>query len=430
MADGHATALAGVVIAELVSQGVTDLVLAPGARSAPLAYEALAADRIGLLRLHVRLDERTAGFLALGLAKGSGRPVAVLTTSGTAVANLHPAVLEAAASYLPLVLLTASRPRALVHTGANQTTDQDRLFGVHARAYAALDRRDAGPADLAVRDRPAGRGGHRRPDPSARAGAAEPGAERAAKPTGFAASPPTTELVVNPVGSADPPTELAAGPQTVIVAGDAPPAVGRGAAELGAAAGVPVLAEPSSNARRGPAALGTARLLAASTLAEDVERVVVFGHPTLSRPIGRLLARDDVELVVVAPYPDWVDPGRAATLVTSAVRFGGPATTEWLVRWQQADADLRAGLDTAAGRSSTTSADQPWPRRCGPPCPLRTCCSSAPPHRSATWTWLRCAPTRRRSTPTVGWPGSTATSRRRPAWPWPPPGRPRRWSAT
>jgi 2-succinyl-5-enolpyruvyl-6-hydroxy-3-cyclohexene-1-carboxylate synthase len=345
VADGHATALAGVVIAELVSQGVTDLVLAPGARSAPLAYEALAADRIGLLRLHVRLDERTAGFLALGLAKGSGRPVAVLTTSGTAVANLHPAVLEAAASFLPLVLLTASRPRALVHTGANQTTDQDRLFGVHVRAYAALADATLDPRTWrfeTARLTAAATGARtRRPGPvQLNLELSEP-----LNPTGFAPAPPTTELVVSPVGIADPPTELAAGPQTVIVAGDAPPAVGHSVAELGAAAGVPVLAEPSSNARRGPAALGTGRLLAASTLAEDVERVVVFGHPTLSRPIGRLLARDDVELVVVTAYPDWVDPGRAATLVTSGVRFGGAGTGEWLSRWQQADGDLRTELD-------------------------------------------------------------------------------------
>jgi 2-succinyl-5-enolpyruvyl-6-hydroxy-3-cyclohexene-1-carboxylate synthase len=345
MAEGHATALAGVVIAELVSQGVTDLVLAPGARSAPLAYEALAADRIGLLRLHVRLDERTAGFVALGLAKGSGRPVAVLTTSGTAVANLHPAVLEAAASFLPLVLLTASRPRALVHTGANQTTDQDRLFGVHVRAYAALADATLDPRTWrfeTARLTAAATGARtRRPGPvQLNLELSEP-----LNPTGFAPAPPTTELVVSPVGITDPPTELAAGPQTVIVAGDAPPAVGHRTAELGAAAGVPVLAEPSSNARRGPAALGTGRLLAASTLAEDVERVVVFGHPTLSRPISRLLARDDVELVVVTPYPDWVDPGRAATLVTSGVRFGGAATGEWLSRWQQADGDLRTELD-------------------------------------------------------------------------------------
>jgi 2-succinyl-5-enolpyruvyl-6-hydroxy-3-cyclohexene-1-carboxylate synthase len=345
MAEGHATALAEVVIAGLVSQGVTDLVLAPGARSAPLAYEALAADRIGLLRLHVRLDERSAGFLALGLAKGSGRPVAVLTTSGTAVANLHPAVLEASAAYQPLVLLTASRPRALVHTGANQTVDQDRLFGVHIRAYAALADATADPRTWrfeTARLVAAATGARsRRPGPvQLNVELSEP-----LTPTGFAAGPVTTDLVVTPVGSGDPPVELAGGPQTVIVAGDAPPVVGRSVAELGATAGIPVLAEPSSNARSGPAALGTGRLLAGSTLAEDVERVVVVGHPTLSRPVGRLLARDDVELVVVTPYPDWVDPGRAATLVISGVRFAGPATTDWLSRWQQADADLRTELD-------------------------------------------------------------------------------------
>jgi 2-succinyl-5-enolpyruvyl-6-hydroxy-3-cyclohexene-1-carboxylate synthase len=345
MADGHATALAGVVVAELVSQGVTDLVLAPGARSAPLAYEALAADRIGLLRLHVRLDERTAGYLALGLAKGSGRPVAVLTTSGTAVANLHPAVLEASASFTPLVLLTASRPRALVHTGANQTTDQDRLFGAHTRAYAALTDATSDPRtwrfETARLVTAASGARSRRPGPvQLNLELSEP-----LNPTGFAPAPPTTDLVVTPVPAGPPPTRLDAGPQTVIVAGDAPPEVGRQVAELGAAAGIPVLAEPSSNARCGPAALGTGRLLAASVLAEDVERVVVFGHPTLSRPIGRLLARDDVELVVVTPYPDWVDPGRTATLVTSGVSMPEPAAGEWLSRWRQADADLRAELD-------------------------------------------------------------------------------------
>jgi 2-succinyl-5-enolpyruvyl-6-hydroxy-3-cyclohexene-1-carboxylate synthase len=320
VSEGNATALAGVVIAELVNQGVTELVLAPGARSAPLAYEALAADRIGLLRLHVRLDERAAGFLALGLAKGSGRPVAVLTTSGTAVANLHPAVLEASAAYQPLVLLTASRPRALVHTGANQTADQDRLFGVHARAYAALTDATADPRTWrfeTVRLVAAASGARTR-----RPGPVQLNIELSGPltPTGFAAAPMTTDVTVTAAGTADPPTELVAGPQTVMVAGDATPAVGRAVAELGAAAGVPVLAE-------------------------DVERVVVFGHPTLSRPVGRLLARDDVELVVVTPYPDWVDPGRAATLVTSGVRFAGPASSDWLSRWQLADVELRAELD-------------------------------------------------------------------------------------
>lgn len=345
MADGYATALARVVVAELAAQGVRDLVLAPGARSAPLAYAALAADEAGLLRLHVRLDERTAGFLALGLAKGSGRPVAVLTTSGTAVANLHPAVLEAAAAHVPLVLLTASRPRALVHTGANQTADQERIFGVHVRAYAAVTDLTDDPRTWRFETArlvaaATGLRTHRPGPVQLNLEVSEP-----LTPTGPAEPPSHRALVIAPIEAGGPATELPAGPRTVIVAGDAPPDEGREVVALGATAGVPVLAEPSSNARTGAAALGTGRLLAASRLAEEVQRVVVFGHPTLSRPVGRLLARADVELVVVSPHADWVDPGRAAGLVTAGVRFAEAADPEWLRRWRAADVELRAGVD-------------------------------------------------------------------------------------
>jgi 2-succinyl-5-enolpyruvyl-6-hydroxy-3-cyclohexene-1-carboxylate synthase len=343
-AAGHATLCARVIVAELIRHGVTDLVLAPGSRSAPLAYEAFEADRIGLLRLHVRLDERTAGFLGLGLAKGSGAPVAVLTTSGTAAANLFPAVLEAAHAHQPLVLITASRPRALVNTGANQTTDQDQLFGRHVREYAALSDQIADPPtwrfEVARLMAAATGTRNRRPGPvQLNVELSDP-----LVPTGFDRPPAVADLVLTPA-EAGKPTELPAGPQTVIVAGDAPPAIGREVARLAERAGVPLLAEPSSNARSGAAALGTARLLAGSSLAEDVERVVVYGHPTLSRPVSRLLARDDLELVVVSAYADWVDPGRVATVVTDAVRFAEPEATEWLARWRQADADVRQRLD-------------------------------------------------------------------------------------
>ena len=128
-----ASQCARAVVAELISWGVRDVVLAPGSRSAPLAYEVFEADRTGQLRLHVRIDERTGAFLALGLAKASGRVVPVITTSGTAAANLHPAVLEASHSHLPLMVITADRPRSMINTGANQTTQQDQLFGSHVR---------------------------------------------------------------------------------------------------------------------------------------------------------------------------------------------------------------------------------------------------------------------------------------------------------
>ena len=123
------TAHARVIVDELVRCGITDAVLCPGSRSAPLAFALHAADAAGRLRLHVRIDERTAGFLALGLALRSRRPVPVVTTSGTAVANLHPAVLEASHAGVPLLVLTADRPPQLIGTGANQTVVQPGIFG-------------------------------------------------------------------------------------------------------------------------------------------------------------------------------------------------------------------------------------------------------------------------------------------------------------
>ena len=142
-----ATACATVLVDELVRHGVREAVLCPGSRSAPLAFALHAADAAGSLRLHVRTDERTAAFLALGLAKATGRAVPVVTTSGTAVANLHPAVLEAAHAGVPLLLLTADRPPELRGTGANQTTAAGRHLRPTASGGSTTSaRRTSGPA--------------------------------------------------------------------------------------------------------------------------------------------------------------------------------------------------------------------------------------------------------------------------------------------
>ena len=139
-------------LAELIRLGVRDIVVCPGSRSQALALAAAAFERVGLLRLRVRIDERSAGFLALGLARESGIPVVVVTTSGTAVANLHPAVLEASHSGVPLIVVTADRPAELLGVGANQTTVQAGIFGGAVRRQwdVAAPTSDAGAAELAT----------------------------------------------------------------------------------------------------------------------------------------------------------------------------------------------------------------------------------------------------------------------------------------
>lgn len=123
------TQLARNITRQLIENGVADVVLSPGSRNAPLAIALYVAEQKGLIKLHVRIDERAGGFFALGIAKASSRPVAVVCTSGTAVANYHPAVLEARHSQVPLLVITADRPERLRQTGANQTTLQAKIFG-------------------------------------------------------------------------------------------------------------------------------------------------------------------------------------------------------------------------------------------------------------------------------------------------------------
>lgn len=130
------TQLAREVVRQIIEAGITDVVLSPGSRNAPISIALYSAKKLGLLNLHVRIDERTAGFLALGISKASKRPVALLCTSGTAVASYHPAVLEAHHSQIPLLVITADRPAYLRQTGANQTTLQAGIFGT-AVAFSA-----------------------------------------------------------------------------------------------------------------------------------------------------------------------------------------------------------------------------------------------------------------------------------------------------
>ena len=297
---GDSSRCAQLVVTELLGAGVQEVVLSPGSRSAPLAYELFEADKIGLLRLHVRIDERTAGFLALGLAKASERPVAVVTTSGTAAANLHPAVLEAFHSHIPLVAMTADRPRAARHAGGNQTTDQAGLFARHVRAETQIDDAPSTPRSWRFelgRVLTAATG--------ARSGTPGPvhlnlSFSEPLVP-GVESAPIQPELLVTPRVTRPDPVDLPVGPQTLVVAGALSPSAGAAARAFAEQADLPLLAESVSNARGGPNALATGRLLLRTGLGEEIERVVMFGHPTLgpagaapARPGGRRAGRGGV----------------------------------------------------------------------------------------------------------------------------------------
>jgi 2-succinyl-5-enolpyruvyl-6-hydroxy-3-cyclohexene-1-carboxylate synthase len=363
-----ATALARALVAELVSAGVQHVVLCPGSRSAPLAY---AVHDVGL-QLHVRHDERAAGFTALGLGRATGHPVAVVTTSGTAVANLHPAVLEAHHGRLPLIVLSADRPPRLRGTWANQTSDlQAGLFGAATRFTA-----DLAPDDTVARWRAA-----TREAAEAAAGGSAPagpvhlnlGFDEPLVPAEgddfWLPSPRDHEPGIvrgwRPDGERDErPHVIDLTRRTVVVAGDRGGWTARAFAER---FDLPLLAEPTSGARTGANAVGPYRLLLdRADLGGRVELAVVFGRPTLSRPVARLLARSDVDVVLVAAHAADPGPERADVQRVSPAQVDG-----WLAQPPQASPDVSAWLSSwqVAGRAAAHAVDSVldgWPVLTGP----------------------------------------------------------------
>ena len=367
------TAFARVLVDELLRGGVTDAVLAPGSRSAPVALAFAAAERDGRLRLHVRIDERTAAFLALGLAKASGRPVPVLTTSGTAAAHLHAAVLEADASGVPLLALTADRPPELRATGANQTVDQPGLYGGAVRWSADVGVPEAGREEaqnrywrsLVAKALLVARG----------ALSSDPGPvhlnlslrepllpdDEPDDPTGpWAGRPhgaPWTAAGPTPTARPEPP-----GPaRTLVVVGDAPSSLGRATTALADACQWPVIAEPSSGAWGSDGALrGGALLLGVPEwLAHPrPERVLVIGRPTLSRPVSAMLADAGVRVETVAASPRWADAVRTSCSVSMALpAAGGPLAEGWRTAWAAGAERVGSAVDRVLdGRTSLTAA--------------------------------------------------------------------------
>ncbi len=428
------TAFGRTVVDELIRCGLREAVLAPGSRSAPLAMAIFDRSQAGhspaqirdgdqpRLRLHVRIDERSAAYLALGLAKASGVPPVVVCTSGTAAANFHPAVIEADEACVPLIVLTADRPPELRGTGANQAIDQVKLYGSAVRWYsdagvpearagmAAYWRSLACTAWAHATGAAAGLPGPVHLNmplaeplvPDDDPGWSEPldGRPDGAAWTQFGSGrmPASTSDAlfsgavsgasgVMPAGQ----VELPDAARGVLICGDGAPDPD-GLVAAAEDAGWPVLAEPSSGARRGPGALAAYPYLLATpefVAAHQPEVVVTAGRPGLSRQQIAFL-RQAARHVVVAHGPGrWADPARTASAVIyGRQRLPGGTPTgnssrgagagaaahsrrrrdpEWLAAWLRGDAAARRAADaildeTPPRGALTASGDLSEPR--------------------------------------------------------------------
>ncbi len=337
--------LGATIVSALATCGVTDVVLSPGSRNAALSLALHEADSSGRIRLHVRIDERVACFTAVGLARGSERVVAVVTTSGSAVGNLAPAVMEAKAAGVGLLLITADRPAELIGTGANQTGEQVGAFGPSVLASVRLSSLTDNIAawGAAVQRSHVVASGRR----SRRPGPVHINAEFSAPLVGPV---PEVDVRLADVSASDGVTvhEVTDAERTVVLVGDASRTAGMEARALAELSGLPLFAEPSSNARTGDNAIAHYRLLLDTDLGAGIRRVIRFGHPTLSRPVTALLSRRDVELIVVTDRADWNDVGHRAAAVVDRVLIpeGDPG---WLERWQVADRKVAAEREASVG---------------------------------------------------------------------------------
>lgn len=352
------------LVAGLATGGVEYAVAAPGSRSTPLA---LACAHHPAIALDVVVDERSAAFRALGWGRATGRPAAVLCTSGTAAAHFLPAVLEAHHGRVPLVVLTADRPPELLDTGAGQTIDQVKLYGAAVRWAKTL-----GPADDASHDAfaPTGAraaavasGPHPGPvhlDVMLREPLVPVGAHRPVRPPEVRRDEPVVaDAIVDDVLARVRDVE-----RGVVVAGWGSGATGGVIDGLARALGWPLLADAISNARVGPNAISTYDALARAAAFADRMRpdvVLRFGASLTSKHTEAWLA-GVAEQIVVADHDSWLDPHRAATLhvradgqqlagrlalATAGGGFRSPNSppSEWLAAWRDAERRVRSTFD-------------------------------------------------------------------------------------
>ena len=401
--ESAATDAAAALLCRLVELGVQHVVLSPGSRSQSLALVAAEFERRGSVRLHVRIDERVAGFTALGIGRETRMPAVVVCTSGTAVANLLPAALEAHHAGVPLLLLTADRPPELRGVGANQTTTQPGMFAPTVRyeadlpvpeeidatgdaeqslmlrrvadeAFAAAlgaGLRSAGPVHLNLPfreplagDLPAWLGVPAAeltsavdddPDGPPLDGAADDEASGALYQGGGGIG--ESDVPLEPDGD---PFVLVRGPRTIVLAGaDA----GSDAEDLAFRGGWPLVAEIVSGARFGRNLVhGYRSLLADPALGGRIERVVVLGHPTLSREAAALLSDPERDVIAVRAPGEPLNLNGVTTAVDLLTVAAGEPDREWLGAWLQASRAASVDLAPAAPDADALASAVPQER--------------------------------------------------------------------
>ena len=361
------TAFATALVDEWARAEVTDAVVAPGSRSAPLA---LALARDSRIRVHVVLDERSAAFRALGIGLATGRPAVVCCTSGTAAANFHPAVIEASYARVPLLVCTADRPPELRDTGAGQTIDQTHLYGRAVRWFCEpgppVDDPGAGATWRALASRAVAEASGPPAGPvhlnlAFREPLVPTGAPLVDAPGRSGGEPWTRTTIATRAPAPDEVARLVDRVRTtergVLVAGWGADVTAATAARFAAASGWPVLADPISRARTGTHAVSTYEALLRAPGFADAHRpdLAVRVGAALTSKVATAWLDPSVPQVLVDPFGEWLDPHHAATdrcaadadglLGAIADALDAPRSTPWLTEWLEAETQAREAID-------------------------------------------------------------------------------------
>ena len=340
------------LLATLVALGAKHLYLAPGARSQSLAIAADQLAQAGLADLTIRLDERSMGFVALGRAMASQTPSVVITTSGTAVANLHPAVLEAHHSGVPMILLTADRPARLRGKGANQTTNQVGIFADAVLRCIDVSVPELGefdPRALAIEAIELATSEHPGPvqlnlqfqEPLS---ALSPNANEIA----------TAGVSANPASSEKSTLEVVISERAVVVAGAG---AGGAAVEFAKAANLPLFAEPTSGARYSDQLVVDYIAGLNAELGAEVDQVFVFGKPTLSRPIQKVIANSKTWVCLSKTHGQFDPSGNSLGYADELIPVGR-GESAWVEAWKQQPALVSKRAELARSVWDATGVDE------------------------------------------------------------------------